>query len=155
MRSKSLVVHYSGKEIQITFHLVNLEFTRKFYLIFIISHDEPHYRIDRLGSLCMGGHSSLDFEKISVNISEKRCVFVLLNISWFWNFLHFLLVWASATSVCKILYICCHIGTRDKKGPLVWVPLGIFIRRAFMEWVPLRILAVGLKYQLAAVPLKC
>ena len=50
-RSKSLVVHYSGKEIQITFHLVNLEFTRKFYLIFIISHNEPHYRIDRLGSL--------------------------------------------------------------------------------------------------------
>ena len=52
IRSKSLVGHYSGKEIQITFHLVNLAFARKWLSDFIIYNNDPHYRIDRLGSLC-------------------------------------------------------------------------------------------------------
>ena len=57
IRSKSLVGHYSGKEIEITNLRNLLSANVNGYLFFIIYNNDPHYRIDRLGSLCA---SSID-----------------------------------------------------------------------------------------------
>ena len=51
IRSKSLVGHYGGKEIQITFHLVNLAFPRTFYLIFIIYNNDENLLSEKLSEL--------------------------------------------------------------------------------------------------------
>ena len=49
IRSKSLVVHYSRKEIQITFHLVNFAFVCKMLSIFTVYNDAQHHIYDTRG----------------------------------------------------------------------------------------------------------